>query len=547
MKRKIICTLAVIVSTLILVTTYVSASESLPVKETRTSTDVLRNTNNNIVAENNTVGQNNVNEDEGVMPISIDEPQNAVNNNANEIQPRTSSGIEIIDKNEIDSISGRTITSDDLYGAEEKTKKYSDSIVNGNVFIANQETVEYIDSEINGNVFIMAKSVYFDNVTISGSLFVLAQDIEIKDTEVQAIYACGKEVSIDKYSTVTYDVRVAGETVTIEGRIKRNLYVASSTIIINENAVIGNNADVTASTIQIEESSILGELKTEIVEPKNEESQNSIIKYVIIKAIELVVIIILSIIFVNGALPKFSNVNRKLKLSKFVKSFFIGLLSIILFILASAVLCICQASVYGVALMLIFVALLLCGPFMFIVSAALRISGKFDKQNIAKDLTMVALATILLDVIEALAMYNSVGIIIATIVYMIVGLAGFGAAVEIIFMSKKKMNKIIEGENEEVQETIVNEEIDEEQKESVSEANTEQEEATREIIEEPKAVIKETITEEKIIVETEPKEAKAESEETVKEDTKASKEVKASAEEKNETKSKTSKKKPTQK
>lgn len=458
MKRnlKIISILAITV--MLLISNYAYGAESFSKMQEKNELENVQSNNDEV--------ENSISSDEyGVVPISLDDESRPVVNAENNIN--NSTAYENDNENEVnyyvDEETGRTTIADDKYDASQSTKKYSNMKINGNVFAVNKEMVSFSNSEINGNVFITASDVELDNVTVNGSLFVCSKNLVINNTTIQSIYGFSQETKIDKYSLIMYDIRIAGETANIEGKIKRDLYISAENVSITSNAIIGRNAKIEGKNLEIEKSSIIGKLEQKINNTENEKNKSiNYKKYIISKIMQVIVVVLLALLVVNIIPTSKNKDSQKIRISNYIKSFFIGILSIIVLTIMVIILFAIGVPTYACALLFMLMTCIVLGKFAFIIITGLGIANRMKNETKASKILIIALLEIILEIISMLSLAGNVGMSISTIINTIIVLSGLG----LIFMNmlskkntentkknikneKESINTIDENKNEE--------------------------------------------------------------------------------------------------
>lgn len=218
----------------------------------------------------------------------------------------------------------KTISSE-LSAVTSENKTYDGYYIDGNVFILGSGKVKIKNSQIVGNVFITAEEVEFDDTIVNGSLFLFANQITL-NVNADAGYITGDKINFEKTSRIKNELRLIGEYVYVDGQVGRDISVFAKELEISKDARIYGNCIIEANKYDIEEDCILGETKINTINYKTKEES---IKERLFDSAANIIIVLIITVFVLGGFPKFTAVNKKLRLRDFVKSFFTGLLELV--------------------------------------------------------------------------------------------------------------------------------------------------------------------------------------------------------------------------
>ena len=216
----------------------------------------------------------------------------------------------------------------DLYLAGE-TLTVSDYI-DGNVYaIAGDITVS---GKIGGDLFILANNVNLtqDSYTY-GNLYVCANQVTI-DGIVCDLYACCSNLSIGESGIVLRDSRTSSANFSLAGNIGRNAFAQANSISMQDSAHIYGNFDYTAKeAIVVPSGSVDGSINYSELNTKTNSAdvKDIIIAYVMDFVYALVYTLVVFGLILLVA-PKFTDKLHELTKTKWLASFGIGLLVLIL-------------------------------------------------------------------------------------------------------------------------------------------------------------------------------------------------------------------------
>lgn len=307
-----------------------------------------------------------------------------------------------------------------------------------------------LDTPISGNVFIVAKEVSISNV-IDGNIFIFADKVNInsKTYVYSDMFICANEVTMDGYAYDVYaissdfnlssnahiirDIKVAANSLKLNGTIKRNADLTFNTIEVDETlASIGGNLTYSSSSASIPETIVFGEIsfnEEEVVE--NTTTAKDYIEDILTVLVVALIVIIIAIY----AAPKFVQKEVSIVENKALVSVGYGAAALVLIPLVCFIL---FCTVIGIvpALAILFAYIFILSISSAIVSIPV---GKMICQKIGKDTKgmNVLFSLILVVVIWALEQIPVAGNIIA----LLVSIFGFGILVYAISHSKISAKK----------------------------------------------------------------------------------------------------------
>lgn len=130
--------------------------------------------------------------------------------------------------------------------------------INGDTLLAGNKII--INGNINGIGFIAG-----NKINIKGNLnygFIAGENIEVNGTTNNNLYIAGTTITLEENSKIEKDAFLAGEKIIINGNLNRDANIFGTTVIIKENTIINNNININASNIKIEKNTTInGTLK----------------------------------------------------------------------------------------------------------------------------------------------------------------------------------------------------------------------------------------------------------------------------------------------
>lgn len=187
-----------------------------------------------------------------------------------------------------------------------------DYIVDGNLFVC-ADTVT-INSQIGGDAFILAKNLIINEEGyIFSNLFAISENIEIKGVAYD-VYALAQNLTLSK-GYIYRDVKVACGTLTINGVIRRNVFVDCANINFNTdenyNGVIYGDLNYSSDTeLSIPEGVVNGTINYDAPKATPEKTVQSVIASYILDLGEFLAFLLIIWLLCLWLAPKFlSNTN----------------------------------------------------------------------------------------------------------------------------------------------------------------------------------------------------------------------------------------------
>ena len=153
-----------------------------------------------------------------------------------------------------------SILNTDIYTANNDV--VIENTVNGNVFAYGSNVT--IKGEIKGDLFVLANSLIIENTAkISGNIFAYATNINVYGT-VSDIYAYTSSFSLAEGATIERDLKLYCNEVTLNGKVEKDVYVATGSLKFAEESINIINGNLHYSAVQefeIPEGAVGGEIK----------------------------------------------------------------------------------------------------------------------------------------------------------------------------------------------------------------------------------------------------------------------------------------------
>lgn len=321
----------------------------------------------------------------------------------------------------------------------------SHATVKGNVFIVCNEFVLEPGSEINGDLYIVAKKIDIQkSSSIYGNLFAVGSEILLNGRVGNSVYATSDNFTMNYYGSISKDLHLGSENVTLNSVIHRNAYITSNSITtdsdfllygnleadahkFNFSGEIDGNAKVNSKEInfvdnkdgekidclisgdldysteeemQIGNNIVKGEIKySKYVERINHKTTFKF-KSFIVDLITFVVYILVIVLVFNLINKNYKDEKHEITVKNVLVSLGIGILSFLVVILAAILLMIIPFGVtLSFVLVFAYIFLLFMAIPMFVLDIALLLK---DKYNLYLTTGLIALALYLVSAIPVL-------------------------------------------------------------------------------------------------------------------------------------------------
>lgn len=299
-------------------------------------------------------------------------------NETSEIEPRVTSTDTSTDEIE-ESVENMTTEAQTQEDSFKKSDVYLagdnitiDYVVDGNLFVC-ADTVT-IDSQIGGDAFIMAKKLIInENGYVYSNLFAIAESVELKGVVCDA-FVLSQNFNISG-GYVYRDLKVACNTLNVNGPVGRNAYVSCSTMNFNTdektNGIIYGNLDYSAnSEFSIPENTVKGTVNYNAPKVSPEKSIRSIIAdYILDLGGFLAFVLIIWLVCLVLA-PKFLANTNKYVGKKTLSILGYGLLALIAVPIACIILILLQlTSGFSLFLLALYVLAIIVSKSLFTITA----------------------------------------------------------------------------------------------------------------------------------------------------------------------------------
>ena len=407
---------------------------------TSTKSKSTKITNNTV--ENEVSNETKEEENENKTKTKNTVKNEAKNEFKNEIDDETKNENKVDSKKEKETTKLKKINSDVVSAEVDEDITYKDVTINGNVFVAGSQKVTFNNVKVNGDVIVMSNEIEIIDSEVDGSLYVTVGKISIKNSKIVSSYLCGQTLNISNDVKISRELRVVGANVEInEITVGRDTYIYSENVKIGEDAEFSGKAIIKTENGEISEDAYINDLDYEEIKyvVNGENTNQRIIIYLLGKGTEIVIILIVAI-FILGGFPKFSEVNSSLRLRDFFRTFFTGLLEILVIVaLSIGLLFTGYGAGYGLILLNLLMVFVILGKVIFIISFAIRFSCSPEKNSKIKAFFATVLVSLVLALIEMISLLGSIGFVIILIINAILAITGFGSMFRVIFTSKKKI------------------------------------------------------------------------------------------------------------
>lgn len=323
----------------------------------------------------------------------------------------------------------------DLYLSDDEV--VIDNVVDGNVFIAANEVK--ITGEIGGDLFVVANKVTIDGGYVYSSIFACANEITINGV-VYDVYAVANKFTLDTNGFVYRDFKVSGNTVNINGKIRRNAFINAKSINLPEESsdtvIYGNLNYSSTSEINFAEGTVSGDISYTAVnaDTKVAVSVAAIILKQALNIFKQLVLTFVLVLLLIWLAPKFIERVEKMSIKKCLASLGIGVLAPIVAVIVSLLLLI---SVFGTKLFtpfaLLFVVFSLIASSITSIYFGKLVTRKLKMNGNVKFVLFTLLVNLVLCLITKIPF---VGAFINFLIYAF----GIGTLLVNVFYKKEKSN-----------------------------------------------------------------------------------------------------------
>lgn len=249
-------------------------------------------------------------------------------------------------------------------------------IVNGNAFIMGDEVT--LTGEIGGDVFVLANKLNIDGAYIYSNLFALANEITVNGV-IYDIYAMSNTFTLDTEAFVYRDLHVTADTINLKGLVNKDAYITANTYNIDtasSDTLINGNLNYNASSeLSLGENIVGGTITYNKNETEVKTTKEIITDYVTDFSKTIAYVLVIAALCIYFA-PKFTSKVTSMNRKKSIISFFIGLSSVILGIIACFILFISTIGLnLAIASLLLYIVVCMSG----LSFTSIYIAGKCAK------------------------------------------------------------------------------------------------------------------------------------------------------------------------
>lgn len=283
-----------------------------------------------------------------------------------------------------------------------------------------------------------------NNINVSGENeygFYAANDVNLTNNIVKDLFVAGNNIVIAKEANIGRDLFAAGSTITINGNISNNAFVAGTVVTLKDVTINGNlklaceklviEGVVTINgTLYIDEEAIITNESNLMADSVEKYSSNDVtldesLSDIVVTFLTSTAAIMLVGFIVNSICPKvYERLVKEVKFNNILKNIGIGLLALILIpIISIILLCTIVGVRVGVILALLYVIMLLMAILYVSILLGNVILTKLFKAN---DNSYLAIAIGVL-VIKLISLIPALG----GIIYFLAFLCGIGKIIEL--------------------------------------------------------------------------------------------------------------------
>lgn len=326
-------------------------------------------------------------------------------------------------------------TDGDKFIIEDESTIISNENINGNVFAIVTPNLTIENTTINGNLFVFSNNLQFNNVHISGSVFILAQEVTTTQIDFNDLYFLGTSISLD--GNIARGVKISAKKVNINSQINGNVFVSGADVVLGKNAMLNKNADInytnTFENLQTIGENINANKVNDEVESisRNEQIKMKLINWIkeIVKTIIIVGFIIL---FTNRKFEKF---NSKFEAKNYIGLTLKGFLYLIVIPIAVIMIIILSAGyLIGLPIVILTIYFIIAYLSLQIVSISIASNIKNKKMADKGNVEYIGITIIIMTILWLLSQLPVAGIMIG---FIVISLA-LGIMAKYIFNNKEK-------------------------------------------------------------------------------------------------------------
>jgi len=308
--------------------------------------------------------------------------------------------------------------------------------INGNAFIYGNNVT--IKGQISGDLFVMADNLTIDSsAIIYNNIFALAKQITVKG-QTSDIYALSENFTLSSEAIIARDVKLYSTSVSLEGTIGKDAYIAAESLTFPENAskiIRGDLHYTSTNEAIIPEGAVTGETKFTQIFETQPSAEEVMINYVI-TFISVVAFAALIIVLSNFVTPSFSSKANYCISKRPFSTATIGIFSTLFVPVVAFVLLLTGVLTYaGLALLIIYILALSITISFLGIAVGNYLARKLKNYSNAKSILLSILSVA---IIWGLQQIPTVGYFISifTVVF------GFGIFIHSLFIKKDKIVEI---------------------------------------------------------------------------------------------------------
>lgn len=315
--------------------------------------------------------------------------------------------------------------------------------VNGNAFLIG-DTIT-LQGQVNGDLFVMGKNVTLEkSAQIYGNVFLIAENFTHTGL-VYNLFAMTTNYNCNYDGLAALDLKVFAENIEFSGYVERSAYFAADNINLTDDAyILGNLVYNSPNEPTIaENATVYGEKLNEstlsvMTGSSDSSSSNTVLDYVM-NGLTILGTMLLILFVVNFFKPKALTREVKFSVVTILKALGVGLLSIIVLSIITALLLV--SVVFAKVAAILLTGIILAALLSLAVAIITLATVLYNKFNKGKSKLFVVIYTVLLSLIYfALSFIPYAGAIISLIINVI----GFGLIVLWLF-GIRKANKLGSG------------------------------------------------------------------------------------------------------
>ncbi|NLC87837.1 MAG: EscU/YscU/HrcU family type III secretion system export apparatus switch protein [Clostridiaceae bacterium] len=243
------------------------------------------------------------------------------------------------DQSNVAATDEQDLVNTDFYAAEDSVT--ISNVVDGNAFVVAKEVT--VTGEIGGDLFVVAEKLNIDGGYVYSSIFACAEEITINGV-IYDLYAVCNTLNLGTNGFIYRDMRVAGSSVNMNGKVRRDAYISSENISFATDAgtIVYGNLEYSSDEAEFNApEGVIAGTTTYTAENASAKEPASIGNTIISYVLDLLRTLILTFVIVVVLLwltPNFVEKVGKMGVAKSFVSLGIGFATPIAFIFAGIIL-----------------------------------------------------------------------------------------------------------------------------------------------------------------------------------------------------------------